>query len=599
MAGMRLNVTQLVWACSDEDFRRRLIEDPQASPPKFHSRDKLTKNGARRGSDFHALVDQFTKWLVDSPSAESLRSETELWQALHDQFAAHRLQTLAKAGKVEASINLSTALRTFCARLTELQQRIPSNQGWRALLAESEYVMQSIPFENGKIEVSGKIDALRLGANGGLELVDYKLNRGSRLDLDVLQLAIYASLLRRSPHALTVPAVLEYYEPELHLIQLTPIQLEQSFEQLVAPILREISAGSDHDFQTERENDHRRAIEACYDQFNLKVSVTGAQRGPQLVRYQLKPGPGVKVVSLVTRAPDIQMALGCAVQPSISPGPGHVNLDIPNDQPETVHWKALVDSIPTERWRSPLTFPVGMGIDGNPILVDLADSATCHLLVAGVSGSGKSEFLKAMVASMLSQNSPETLRLTLVDPKILTFAALRGSPYLDGSIITDTKDAAVALEKAVDLMEKRYKQLAKEGFENLSEKHKSGAQSEPFVVLIFDEFADLVLAGGPEKKTFENRVARIAGKGRAAGIHLVLATQRPDSKVVSGLIKSNLPCKVCMRVTNQTNSRIILDSNGGESLFGRGDLLCDRGKGGPERAQAPYLSQSELNELAM
>ncbi len=164
-------------------------------------------------------------------------------------------------------------------------------------------------------------------------------------------------------------------------------------------------------------------------------------------------------------------------------------------------------------------------------------------------------------------------------------------------VIHDVTEAIACLEKAVHEMENRYKQLAEEGFKDLGSRIKAGRKDIPFYIILFDEFADLVLQGKKEKEAFEKLVARLAAKGRAAGIHLVLATQRPDRNIVTGIVKANLPLKICMKVTTATNSKIILDHAGGELLLGRGDLLCDRGKG-IERAQSLYISQDELLSLA-
>ena len=183
-----------------------------------------------------------------------------------------------------------------------------------------------------------------------------------------------------------------------------------------------------------------------------------------------------------------------------------------------------------------------------------------------------------------------------MDPKILTFGDLRDFPHIAGPLITDLNEAIARLEQAVEDMESRYRQLADEGFANLAERLRAGRTDLPFHVIVFDEFADLILAGKSEKVVFESLVARLAAKGRAAGLHLVLATQRPDRNIVTGTIKANLPLKVCLKVTNATNSQIILDEPGAEALVGRGDLLCDRGKG-VERAQSPLVRAEDLQQL--
>jgi S-DNA-T family DNA segregation ATPase FtsK/SpoIIIE len=245
--------------------------------------------------------------------------------------------------------------------------------------------------------------------------------------------------------------------------------------------------------------------------------------------------------------------------------------------------------------KSATAFPIGVGIDGQTILSDFFDSNTCHVLVAGTSGSGESEWLKSLIASLAFRNAPERLRLALVDPKILTFSGVESSPYLWRPLATDIDAALEVLESAVSEMEGRYRILAKEGFISISDRIMAGRIDLPFVVLVFDEFADLILTGRDERKNFEGMVARLAGKGRAAGVHLVLATQRPDRTVVTGLIKSNLPMKVCLRVANATNSHIVLGEAGAESLLGKGDLLCDLGRG-ITQAQSYYVPQSDFVE---
>jgi S-DNA-T family DNA segregation ATPase FtsK/SpoIIIE len=270
-----------------------------------------------------------------------------------------------------------------------------------------------------------------------------------------------------------------------------------------------------------------------------------------------------------------------------------VILDLPRPDPKPCFLKpALADRLAT-MLKSPVAFPIGIDVEGEPVVADFADPNTCHALVAGSTGSGKSEWLKAMVASMLLRSSPAEVRIALIDPKILTFAGVEGSPYLWRPVATILADALAILRDAVTEMDARYHTLARDGFVNLGERIKAGQTDLPFLVLVFDEFADLILAGREDKKEFEQLVARIAGKGRAAGIHLVLATQRPDRAVVTGLIKSNLPLKVCLKVANAVNAQIVLDEPGAESLFGKGDLLCDFGKG-LVRAQGLFIPQSEF-----
>jgi S-DNA-T family DNA segregation ATPase FtsK/SpoIIIE len=245
-----------------------------------------------------------------------------------------------------------------------------------------------------------------------------------------------------------------------------------------------------------------------------------------------------------------------------------------------------------------LAFPVGLSVNGETILADLASPNTCHMLVGGTAGSGKSEFLKSVVASLASRHPPASLQFSIVDPKVLTFGGITGSPWLANPVLTTLDDALILLRQTVEEMESRYLLLAAEGLLNLQERFAKGRTDKPFRVLIFDEFADLILSGKAEKREFETLVARVAAKGRAAGIHLILATQRPDRTIVTGLISANLPMKICLRVTKDTNSRIIIGESGGESLLGRGDMLCDLGRG-ITRCQSPIIAQESFLELMM
>jgi len=304
----------------------------------------------------------------------------------------------------------------------------------------------------------------------------------------------------------------------------------------------------------------------------------------------------VKVVSLVNRAEDLQVRLALSTPPRIVPAQGYVTIDVPKDKPDTVWWRDIRGSSELLAMPSRVAFPIGRGVEGKLLVADFADSNTCHALVAGTSGSGKSEFLRSMAASLIQRNDPQALRLTLIDPKVLTFGDMRELPHLTGPIVSQLDEAISRPEQAVEDMEDRYQRLGHEGFANLGERINAGHGDLPFKVIVFDEFADLILAGKKEKTQFETLVTRLASKGRAAGIHLILATQRPDRTIVTGPVKANLSLKIRLKVTNATNSQIILDEPGGETLVGRGDLLCDRGKG-IERAQSPFLQATDLQGL--
>ncbi|HEV7866612.1 MAG TPA: DNA translocase FtsK [Chthoniobacteraceae bacterium] len=596
MAKHLITVSELKCACLDAEWRARWLRGE--SPPTLVSAASGKRDAFPvQGTAFHQLADQFTAWLVrEGKAAAESENPEALWAALYEHFARAKLEELATAGKVPSAQHLSQALRAFCSQAARLRNRMTGFRSWQDVYLTHEFAISAVPFEGGAVLVSGRPDAVRTHPDAGLEVVDYKLSRGANLKHDLLQLAIYARLLRTVKPGLRFSGVLEFYEPALHTITVSVEELDGIFDEIVEPVLAELAQNGPAPAARQGSPSDPTAsdpvaaqIEKCYGDFKLQVRVLRRREAPQLVRYEVEPARGVRVSSLANRAQDLQVGLRLRQRPIIEAAPGCLNIDLPKDQPDTVLWKALPPLA------APLSFSIGVGIEGEVLTADFSDPNTCHALIAGTSGSGKSEFLKCLAASLIGKHPPGALRLSIVDPKILTFGALKDSPHLDGPVITDVAAAIACLESAVSEMDHRYAALARGGFESLSQR---GARADmPFRVILFDEFADLILSGKSEREQFENLVARLAQKGRAAGIHLVLATQRPDSRIVTGLIKSNLPLKICLRVVNAINSQIVLDQPGAEALLGRGDLLCARGHG-LERAQAPYISQEELRALA-
>jgi S-DNA-T family DNA segregation ATPase FtsK/SpoIIIE len=601
MADLLITVSQLKCACVDRGWRRRWLRGENPPTMRFGATGAFPVQGQL----FHQLAEQFTEWLEKTPSvAVGLTDAHSLWTRLYDEFAKERLDELTAAGKVPSAYHLSQALRAFCGHLVELRNQTARFVTWADIYLTREYRMDRVRLAlgDGALFISGRPDAVRLHP-GGVEVVDYKLSRGGNLKHDLIQLAIYARLLRVMKPGLVFNGVLEFYEPALHVMPVTAAELDALFEEVVQPIMQELvgnpaaapvaaPAVRTHPVEQPSPEATAAAIETCYAHFKLPVQILGSEDAPQLIRYRVQPAHGVKVVSLANRSEDLQVALKLAQPPLIQAGPGFVTIDVPKPEASIVHWRDVMARMNVDA--GPVAFPIGVGIDNSLLVADLAEANTCHALVAGASGSGKSEFLKCMLASLMSRQSPQTLSLTLIDPKFLTFGGLKSARHLTGPVITDLGAAIACLESAVDDMEDRYQKLAAGGFENLAQ--RGANESIPYRVIVCDEFGDLALREKREKEHFESLVARLAQKGRAAGIHLVLATQRPDRKIVTGLIKSNLPLKICLRVTTSVNSGIVIDQPGAETLLGRGDLLCDRGHG-IERAQSPFISQEELRAL--
>ena len=612
MATRRITVSELKCAVADPEWRRKWLAGEKPSTKSFVPPGALPVYG----SLFHETVEVFVGWLIGkgAKKAAKLEDRDSLWNEMHDRFAVKKLNRVLQKGKVDSSYHLINAFKSFCRQLAHLRARTPEFRSWNDVYLAREFPLKGIRIDLGYgfFLISGQLDAVRFHPEHDLEVVDYKLTHGDHMKHDLLQLAIYAKLLSLARPDLIFHGTLEYYEPDLHEVSVSRGDLEGLFENIVKPVLYEI-AGEKQPPTEAREKtpvpgksekkgakgaarDLSEAIRNCFADFKLEVEVLGHQEAPQLIRYRVKPAAGVKVVSLANRADDLKVALSLPQTPLVEPSKGAVVIDIPKEKPDIVYWKDVVSDPEYRKHKSPVSFPVGIGIDNQAIIADFSDPNTCHSLVAGASGSGKSEFLKCLVASLVQKNSPEKLRLTIIDPKVLTFGNLSDLPHLAAPVVTDVEAALHHLLDAAEEMDKRYHILFREGLENLSDRFKEGKKDIPYHLIVFDEFAELILSDKKTKKEFETVVSRLAAKGRAAGIHLVLATQRPDRNVVTGLIKANLPLKICMRVINATNSSIILDQTGAEKLLGRGDLLCDRGKG-IERGQSPYITQGEFRKL--
>lgn len=606
MARHTITATELTFAVLDADWRARWLRGEKPSTKTF------APPGTPRamGVQFHHQVEKLVGWLT---ACESFKAAAQIdsADALLDHVWKTSLQALTDKlfddNRAEDAARLTERMRNFCARLIELRRRTAPFDDWQDVFVGAEQKLPRIPVPVGgtEVEVRARVDAIRIHPARYLEVVDYKLSQGARQEADLVQLSIYAHLLPIWRPGCEFCGTLEYYLPDFHEVAVEQADLKDIFAGMVAPVLREMfaphpkaapQAGKpSHDGQSPRTDLTAlgQVVVEAFRGFNLAVEVANVIEGPQLVRLRLTPGPGVKVASLANRAEDLQIPLDLAQPPLIKAGKGFVILDLPRPEPKPCFLKEALEGSLSSALKSTVAFPIGVDVEGAPVVADFADPNTCHALVAGSTGSGKSEWLKAMVASMLLRSKPEHVKIALIDPKILTFAGVEGSPYLWRPVATTLAEALAILRDAVKEMDTRYQMLAREAFVNLAERIKAGKTDLPFLVLIFDEFADLILAGREDKKEFEALVARIAGKGRAAGIHLVLATQRPDRAVVTGLIKSNLPLKVCLKVANAVNAQIVLDEPGAESLFGKGDLLCDSGKG-LVRAQGLFIPQTEF-----
>jgi S-DNA-T family DNA segregation ATPase FtsK/SpoIIIE len=333
--------------------------------------------------------------------------------------------------------------------------------------------------------------------------------------------------------------------------------------------------------------------------FKIEGDVVRTYAGPVVSTFEFKPAANVKVSRILNLQDDLAMALSAETIRIQAPIPGKdvVGIEIPNEKIDTIFLRDLIDSKLFKESSSPLTIVLGKDIVGKPFITDLKKLP--HLLIAGTTGSGKSVGINAMILSLLYKNSPDQLRLLMIDPKMLEFSIYNDIPHLLTPVITKAKQAIVALNNMVGEMERRYSLMSEnrtKNIENYNDKvKKTGGEHLPYIVVIIDELADLMMTSG---KDVEHSIARLAQMARASGIHLVVATQRPSVDVVTGLIKANLPSRISYRVGQKVDSKIILDQQGAESLLGKGDMLfTPPGSTGLVRLHAPWSTEEEIEKI--
>ncbi|MBR2855324.1 DUF87 domain-containing protein [Candidatus Saccharibacteria bacterium] len=345
-------------------------------------------------------------------------------------------------------------------------------------------------------------------------------------------------------------------------------------------------------------------IKSTLSEFGIDVEMEGANVGPRVTQYTMKPPAGVNLSKILAR--DKELALNLAVDKirieAPIPGTRSVGVEIPNARSADVRMRGVLESPEWKKAKGPLTFVVGKDISGKSVVADLADMR--HLLIAGTTGSGKSVMTNTLISSLLYRNAPSDMKLIIVDPKQVEMAQYEDIPHLLTPIITSTEKALSAMKWAVGEMERRYTQMANEKVKNIAdynakmEKDKDPEKEGkmPYIVIVIDEMADLMMMAG---KDLEVLIVRIAQKGRAAGIHLVLATQRPEVKVITGLIKANVPSRIAFAVGSQMDSRIMLDQGGAEKLLGKGDMLMltTEMMGKPRRIQGAWASDKDINNV--
>ncbi|WP_376748905.1 FtsK/SpoIIIE family DNA translocase [Anaerospora hongkongensis] len=342
--------------------------------------------------------------------------------------------------------------------------------------------------------------------------------------------------------------------------------------------------------------DNARILEETLASFGISIKIVNTCQGPAVTRYELEPAPGVKVSKIVNLSDDIALKLaapGVRIEAPI-PGKAAIGIEVPNKDVASVHQREVLESEEFQKAPSRLTVALGKDIAGMPIIADLAKMP--HLLVAGATGSGKSVCINTLITSILFRAHPSEVKFVLIDPKVVELSNYNGVPHLLTPVVTDAKKAAAALRWAVQEMERRYALFASTGVRDISRYNEVTVDDKlPLIVIIIDELADLMMVAPVD---VEDAICRLAQMARAAGLHLVLATQRPSVDVITGTIKANVPSRISFAVSSQVDSRTILDMAGAEKLLGKGDMLFyPVGAAKPLRVQGAFIADNEVEEL--
>ncbi len=404
----------------------------------------------------------------------------------------------------------------------------------------------------------------------------------------------------------TQPTVLPKVEPvaqEKPVLQPEPLILQHEIDLgsyqfpegnlLLPPVIQE----ANEDWLQAQED----LLNQTLSDFNVGAKVVNVTQGPSVTRFEVQPDPGVKVNKITNLQDDIKLSLAAKDIRIEAPIPGKhtIGIEVPNHSSRPVLISEILNSSPFRDNPSPLTAALGLDISGNPVVTDLRKMP--HGLIAGATGSGKSVCINTILTSLLYKANPNEVKLLLIDPKMVELAPYNHIPHLVSPVITDVKAATAALKWAVEEMERRYELFAHTGareitrYNEMAEGAKQYAQKLPYILIVIDELADLMMVAPAD---VEEAVCRIAQKARACGIHLIIATQRPSVDVITGLIKANIPTRIAFSVSSQIDSRTIIDMSGAEKLLGRGDMLfLENGTSKPVRLQGTYISDIEIDKV--
>ena len=491
---------------------------------------------------------------------------------------------------------------------------VSSEDGSASLFLSPEHSISWLLEEPGwtdSVRISGVADALlRLPGTDRWCVVELKTGNSAR-EADLAQACLYYQMLaasERTPGALAVV----HFRPRLEEKVFAPGDLKTLETRMKAvigrlagvlagpapipPAVRPTAVTEPAALRPEHHELGRKLL-AIFREYGQPVELWGpAVAGPSFLRFPIQPARGVRPEAIRKLAGAVQVRLELLAPPFIHTADGRLVVDVARPDRQPVLFASVRDQMPPpDPDLGSSTLPVGVDLEGRLRMADLADSADCHFLVAGTTGSGKSEWLRAMIAGLLVTNTPETLRFLLIDPKRNAFNELAGSPYLWGDrriVYPDEVNPIDCLDQLVDEMESRYRQLQEAGVDHLAGLQAQGVQI-PRIVCVCDEYADLISQG---RKEIEARIRRLGQKARAAGIHLVLAVQQPSREIVKGTLQATIPARVGLRVTSRIESHMLLNRAGAEDLLGNGDLLF-KDIGEPVRLQGLYLPLEERRRI--
>ncbi|MGC9109062.1 MAG: DNA translocase FtsK 4TM domain-containing protein [Caldimicrobium sp.] len=394
----------------------------------------------------------------------------------------------------------------------------------------------------------------------------------------------------------TTPISLQASLPEKNPLQEPPKSPQKPPLQLPPPLeLLNDPPPSSYKIKPEELKERALLLKAKLREFGIEGEVTGINPGPVITVFEFKPAPGIKLSKILSLVDDLALGLSAKSVRIVAPIPGKsvIGIEISNPQREWVYLKEIISQEVFKASESPLTFALGKDLSGKPVVADLRKMP--HLLIAGSTGSGKSIFIHSIILSIIYKSTPREVRFLMIDPKRIELSVYDGIPYLLHPVVLEPKMATRALRWAVSEMERRYSLFEELSVRNLESYNEEFEEKLPYIVIIIDELADLMVVSSKEVETLLTRLAQMA---RAAGIHLIVATQRPSVDVITGLIKVNFPARISFQVTSKVDSRTILDTQGAERLLGAGDMLfMPPGSSHLQRIHAPFVSEKEVKRV--